>query len=261
MGKQFKLRTGARGVEWTDKTCNVISGCMHECRWQMPNGDVAVCYAETLAETGSRKPVYPHGFQHHYFHPSRIADLRSGSIPELIFVDSMSDMFASNVPDVQIRMMCDEMRKSPQHAYQSLTKAAPRLLKFLDDIPPNLWVGVSSPPDWFLKRHLTHDAQRRMLAKSLKVLHQVKATTGNIVWMSAEPISWDLTPVITENHPLDWIVIGAASSGRKYFQPNPEYVKSLLEVMDATQTAVFYKGNIRAMFQANDLGTPALNRW
>ena len=62
---------------------------------------------------------------------------------------------------------------------------------------------------------LTHKfcyrAQKSMLRRSLAVLREVKEKTGNIVWMSAEPISWDLTSVIDEQHPLDWIVVGAAS--------------------------------------------------
>ena len=100
-----------------------------------------------------------------------------------------------------------------------------------------------------------------MLRKSLAALKKVKERTGNIVWMSAEPVSWDLTEVIDTNHPLDWIVIGAASDGGKYFQPDPEHIRKLLTVMDATRTPVFYKGNIRPLFRDNDLGSDELNRW
>lgn len=49
---QFKPKTGGRGIEWCDETRNATGGCMHDCRWKMPNGEVAVCYAKTLAETG-----------------------------------------------------------------------------------------------------------------------------------------------------------------------------------------------------------------
>jgi hypothetical protein len=70
-----------------------------------------------------------------------------------------------------------------------------------------------------------------------------------------------LTEVIDRTHPLDWVVIGAASNGRRYFQPDPEHIRRLLLVMDATGTPVFYKGNIHGLFEANDLGTAELNRW
>ena len=84
---------------------------------------------------------------------------------------------------------------------------------------------------------------------------------GNLVWMSGEPISWDLTPIIRESHPLDWMVIGAASSGKHYFQPDPEHIGRLLTVMDASETPVFYKGNIRPLFEAQDFRSADLNRW
>jgi hypothetical protein len=56
-------------------------------------------------------------------------------------------------------------------------------------------------------------------------------------------------------------VVGAASNGRRYFQPDPEHIRKLLLVTDATRTPVFYKGNIREMFERNDLGTEELTRW
>ncbi len=50
MTVQFNPRTGGRGIEWCIETRNAIGGCMHECRWQMPDGSVAICYAEQFAE-------------------------------------------------------------------------------------------------------------------------------------------------------------------------------------------------------------------
>lgn len=79
--------------------------------------------------------------------------------------------------------------------------------------------------------------------------------------MSAEPVSWDLTDVIDDQHPLDWAVVGAASSGRKYYQPDPAHISKLLDVFDNTQTPVFFKGNIAGLFDDNDLGSDRLNRW
>jgi hypothetical protein len=142
-----------------------------------------------------------------------------------------------------------------------MTKASPSLLKYLDDLPPNLWAGVSSPPDWFGGNRLSRDQQERMLRKALDVLAAVKAKTGNLVWMSAEPVSWDLAGMLGDDHPLDWIVIGVASDGPRYFQPDPGHVRRLLELLDATGTPVFFKGNLRPLFDGHDFGSDALNRW
>ena len=260
MTKQYNAKTGGRGIEWCDETRNATGGCMHDCKWEMPDGTVAGCYAKALAESGVARAGYPHGFEHHYFRPEALKHLPSGKEPLLIFVDSMSDLFETNVPREHVDQVLDAMAKGPHHSYQSLTKAAPQILKYLDRLPANLWVGVSSPPDWFMGQRLSQKQQEAMLRRSLEVLAEVKAKTGNIVWMSAEPVSWDLTTVLNESHPLDWIIIGAASDGRRYFQPDAEHVRRLLKVMDATGTPVFYKGNIRPTFKT-DLGSPALNRW
>lgn len=260
MAEQHKKKTGARGIEWCDRTINVFAGCMHDCKWEMPDGTVAGCYAKSLATTGVAKVAYPHGFEHHYFRPDVIKQLTSKKTPELIFVDSMSDMFAPNVPADQLLQVFEAMSKAPWHVFQSLTKAAPQILKYIDKLPKNLWVGVSSPPDWMSGGKLNESQQKKMLKRFMDVLAIVKAETGNIVWMSAEPVSWDLTAVLDESHPLDWIVIGAASDGPRYFQPDAEHIQRLLELMDATKTPVFFKGNISDTIERG-FSSDALNRW
>jgi protein gp37 len=261
MPNQINLEIGSRGIEWCDETRNPIGGCLHDCKWQMPDGTVAGCYAKKLAEQGEAASAYPHGFAYHYWRPNAVKQLTQGKEPLLIFVDSMSDMFAANVPEEQVGVILDAIAKAPHHTYQCLTKAAPQLLKYVDQMPPNLWVGVSSPPDFFMGKRLSHHQQQAMLRRSLEVLAEVKHRTKNIVWMSAEPVSWDLTSVIDTSHPLDWIVIGAASNGPRYFQPDHNHVRNLLAVMDETKTPVFFKGNLRQLFKDHDLGRPELNRW
>ena len=98
MTMQFKKKTKGRGIEWCDETRNATGGCIHECKWEMPDGTVAICYAKELAESGVAKAGYPHGFEHHYWRPDALRKLTEGRTPRLIFCDSMSDMFAANVP-------------------------------------------------------------------------------------------------------------------------------------------------------------------
>ena len=45
MNKQDK-GNGKRGIEWTDYTWNPVGGCRHGCRWEMPDGAIALCCFE-----------------------------------------------------------------------------------------------------------------------------------------------------------------------------------------------------------------------
>ena len=64
--------------------------------------------------------------------------------------------------------------------------------------------------------------------------------------MSIEPLAWDIAPVLAAHRPLDWAVIGAASDGRIYHQPDPAHLENALAVLDKQGVPVFYKGNLIA---------------
>lgn len=260
---QHNIKTGARGIEWCSETRPVFGGCFHECRWRMPSGEIAKCYAEELAENGLAKGGYPHGFQHHYWRGEKsLRELVAGAAPELIFCDSMADMFGAWIPEEQLVTALAAMGTGGRHhTYQALTKAPKRLGKYAAALPPNLWAGISSAPDFFMGRELSRDQQERYMHAALQTLAAVRETTGNIVWMSVEPLSWNVAPIIAQYPALDWAIVGAASSGRKYYQPDAAHVDALLDVLDSQGVAVFYKGNIRPLFETYDFGTAAKNRW
>jgi hypothetical protein len=43
---------------------------------------------------------------------------------------------------------------------------------------------------------------------------------------------------------LSWAIIGAASRGYAYYQPDPEHLRGLLAVLDEQRVSVFMKGNL-----------------
>jgi protein gp37 len=109
MNKQHKS-PARRGIEWTDYTWNPVGGCQHACRWQMPDGSVAVCYAETVAERLATS-AYPHGFAHHYWRPEILQEPLKVKQPAKIFLDSMSDLMGGWVPDEQVEAVLDICRQ------------------------------------------------------------------------------------------------------------------------------------------------------
>jgi len=203
----------------------------------MPDGSIAECYAETIANRIAQK-VYVHGFEHHYWNPHKLGEPLRVKEPVRIFLDSMSDLMGHWVPEEQILEVLDVCRQAEWHTFQLLTKNAPRLLEF--EFPPNVWVGVSAPPSHMFGKALTFKQQQRMVTRQLDVLAQVSVP---VRWMSIEPLSFDIAPLL-HSSPLEWAVIGAATNGRKTYQPEPAWIANVLDVCDAQDTAVFFKGNL-----------------
>lgn len=252
MNKQLK-KDGGRGIEWTDFTWNPVGGCKHGCRWRMPDGTIAVCYAETTANT--MRNAYSNGFEHHYWRPHMLDDPLKQKAPARIFMDSMSDLMGNWVNEDQINLVFDHCRKAHWHHFQLLTKNAPRLLKF--EIPGNVWVGVSAPPTFMFRKELTPEQQCSMVNKQLDTLMVLKQRGQLVCWMSIEPLSFDISAIFREwlkddqtrahprGLPLDWAVIGAASNGPKYFQPEYYHCADLHDVLRANGVAIFHKGNLK----------------
>lgn len=242
MNKQKKFfsdgTTRSRGIEWTDYTYNPIAGCQHGCRWRMPDGKIARCYAENVAENLAQS-AYPNGFEFHYWKPEILDRPLRIATPSRIFVGSMADVFGAWATDEQINAVFEICRLAHWHTFLFLTKNAPRLLQF--DFPNNCWIGFSTPPDFMLGRELMQTQKDKMLHRALEVFEQVKA---RIKWVSVEPLSWDCAHIFAEHKSLEWAVIGAASNGKQYYQPNQAHVLNLLDYFDGVEIPVFFKGNL-----------------
>jgi protein gp37 len=236
MNKQQKNAT-RRGIEWTDFTWNPVRGCQHGCRWKMPDGTVAECYAETVAERVAQH-AYPDGFEHHYWNPQVLDEPLKMKTPSKIFLDSMSDLMGHWVPKNEILRVLEICAQAEWHQFQLLTKNAPRLLEF--EFPRNVWVGTSAPPSYMFGKQLSDIQQQRMVEKQLNVLHDTKAS---VKWMSIEPLSFDIAPLLKDSK-LQWAVIGAATNGSRTYQPKRVWVENLLQLLDEQDTKVFFKGNL-----------------
>lgn len=241
MNKQDK-GNGNRGIEWTDYTWNPVGGCKHACRWQMPDGSIARCYAESVAE-GVARAAYPQGFGAHYWNPQRLDEPPAVKEPSRIFLDSMSDLMGAWIPDDQVRRVLDACRATPRHEFQLLTKAPARLLKFADAFPKNVWIGVSMPPTVFMGHHLSPEQQARYMARTMDVFETLcERAPENILWLSLEPLSFDVAPLLRPV--VDWLVIGAATNGRTAYQPDRAHVENVLGFANHHGVPVFFKGNL-----------------
>ena len=251
-----KQRDG-KGIEWTQVinqdgtkrngyTWNVSGGCFHDCKWEMPNGTIAECYAKVQAESEQLKPFYPHGFKHHYWHEHRLEEPLKVKKPAGIFLDSMSDLMGHWVADDHIHAVLDICQQASQHIFFLLTKNPKRLLNF--DFPDNVWVGASSPPDYYKGSYLNSSQKNTFMSFTLQTLGKVDA---NVKWISFEPLSHDYSALVNAFHTsINWAVIGAASYKRQYIPPATDDFISMMAVLDSRNVPVFFKGNLKSLPEA-----------
>src|SRR5215212_3652904 len=138
--------TSRRGFTW-----NPIAGCLHDCEWNIA-GQRAECYAKTIAEKFTA--AYPDGFAAYYWHPKRLPEPLKETEPAGIFPDSMSDLFGNWVQEEHLAQVLDVMRKASWHVFQTLTKNTIGYRR-VNNLPPNLWPGISSPPDHMFKHEMS----------------------------------------------------------------------------------------------------------
>ncbi|MFK0112542.1 DUF5131 family protein [Streptomyces sp. NPDC091217] len=131
-------------IEWTDSTWNPVTGCTKV----SPGCDN--CYAETFAERwrGTAGHHFEDGFDI-TLRPDRLRLPMTWSTPRRVFLDSMSDLFHTDIPDHYIAQVWAVMALTPQHTYQVLTKRHGRMKALLSS--PTFWHLVAQQG----REHLT----------------------------------------------------------------------------------------------------------
>jgi protein gp37 len=252
MNRQGSKKNPTGGIEWTHilgpytgRTSNPIRGCQHACRWRMPDGKLAICYAEATAIRFPGKH-YEKGFGTITFDSRELLAIRSLKTPAGIFIDSMSDLFGKNVPREWIDLVIQTILDCPRHVFFSLTKNPARFRDFAGTWPPNWLVGISAPPTFMFGHELSLDQQIAWFTRGLEFLRDSPAAKR---WVSLEPLSFDVSKVLEEaDCPLDWAVIGAASNGAETFQPTEKNLVQALKVLAEKKTPLFFKGNLNRSF-------------
>lgn len=155
---------GKTNIAWANEVWNPVVGCT-----RLSEG-CDKCYAFALhdrrhvAWKRGRWPAAPEQyhlpFSHVTLHPERLDEPLHWRKPRRVFVNSVSDTFHDQVPDVFIDRIFATMARSPQHTYQLLSKRPERMLTYLsapermsavlramdepeDDANPEAWMPVA----------------------------------------------------------------------------------------------------------------------
>lgn len=114
--------------------------------------------------------------------------------PQVIFVNSMSDLFHKDVPFRFIEKVFSVMNQAHWHIFQVLTKRAERLEELSGRLPwaPNIWMGVSVETDRFAYR-----------------IDHLRRTGARIKFLSLEPLLGPLPALNLQG--IDWAIVGGES--------------------------------------------------
>jgi len=206
------------GIEWTESTWNPITGC------DKISPGCKHCYAERMAmrlkAMGHRN--YANGFEL-ALHEHILEQPFLWKKPQIIFVNSMSDLFHQDVPFSFIYKIFNVMRQASWHQFQILTKRSQRLRE-LDskiDWPDNVWMGVSVETSQYTYR-----------------IEHLRMTSAKIKFLSLEPL---LGPLPNLNlSKIDWVIVGG-ESGPGARPMAEEWVVSIRDQCLASEVPFFFK--------------------
>jgi protein gp37 len=205
-------------IEWTESTWNPVTGCTKI------SAGCKNCYAERMAKRlkamGNKN--YKNGFQV-TLHPHMLDKPFEWKKSQMVFVNSMSDLFHEEVPFEYIDRVFNVMRAAKKHTFQVLTKRAERLTELASHLewPENIWMGVSVEDN---------DVRHRV-----ELLRQVPA---HIRFLSLEPLLGPLYDL--DLRAIDWVIVGGESG--PYSRPmNEKWVQSLRDNCLSESVPFFFK--------------------
>lgn len=143
--------------------------------------------------------------------------------PQKIFVNSVSDLFHSNVPDEYIVRVFEVMNCASWHTFQVLTKRPGRLRRMTAMLPwsPNICIGVSIESDLFAPR-----------------ANAVRPIPTAVHMLSLEPLVGPLPSLDLRD--IHWVIVGG-ESGPNARPCNPEWVRDLRDRCADAEVAFFFK--------------------
>lgn len=185
--------------------------------------------------------------------------------PRMIFVCSMTDLFADFVPDEWLDKIFAVMALTPQHTYQVLTKRAGRMREYctrLHDEPvrdtlrricaawpgnapipeeikiplPNVWLGVSAEcqQEWDERtEHLRNTPAAIRFVSGEPLLGPIKA------WFTDDDGVFR-GPGYDDHVGIDWVIVGG-ESGPNARPMHPDWARSLRDQCAAAGVAFFFK--------------------
>lgn len=205
-------------IEWTNMTWNPTTGC------DKISAGCKFCYAEIMSRR--LKAMGQDKYKNEFdltIHEDALHVPYTWKKPQVVFVNSMSDLFHKDVPLWFIQKVFDVMNDCPQHVFQILTKRGDVLEAYspLLNWTENIWMGVSVED---------HRVEYR--------IENLRNTRAHIKFLSLEPLIGPLINLDLRN--IDWVIVGG-ESGRKPRPMKEEWIIEIMEQCKAAKVPFFFK--------------------
>jgi protein gp37 len=205
-------------IEWTETTWNPVTGCT-----KISTG-CENCYAERLAKRlkAMGQPNYRNGFRV-ACHDHALGLPLTWKKPQMVFVNSMSDLFHQAVPLEFIRKVFETMNSAKQHKFQILTKRSGRLRELASELEwtDNIWMGVTVETADFVAR-----------------LDDLRHVPASVRFVSFEPLLSRLGAVDLAD--IHWAIVGGESGpGARTIEA--DWVREIRDLCMEKEVAFFFK--------------------
>ena len=205
-------------IEWTEATWNPVTGCTKV------SPGCKHCYAERMALRlkAMGQPNYAAGFDVRLQLQALELPIR-WKRPQVVFVNSMSDLFHQDVPDEFIMRVFDSMSRAYWHQFQVLTKRSTRLAKISNRLVwrRNIWQGVSVENMDYVWR-----------------IEDLRVSGAHTRFLSLEPLLGPLPQLDLAG--IDWVIVGG-ESGPKARPMAKEWVLEIRDQCIAASVPFFFK--------------------
>ncbi|HEV7681195.1 MAG TPA: phage Gp37/Gp68 family protein [Pyrinomonadaceae bacterium] len=205
-------------IEWTEATWNPVTGCT-----KISPG-CKHCYAERMAFRlqAMGQANYRNAFDL-TLQPQTLVLPGKWKGPQVIFVNSMSDLFHKDVPLEYIQRVFEAMWLADQHVYQVLTKRSERLrlLSPFLEWASHIWMGVSVESQDYTSR-----------------IEDLRQTGAHVKFLSLEPLLGPLPSLDLGG--IDWVIVGG-ESGPSARPMREEWVLDIRDQCEIAGVHFFFK--------------------
>jgi protein gp37 len=218
-------------IEWTDATWNPVAGCT------ILTAGCTNCYAMRMAARLEAMGVEKYegltrksGGRAKWTGKIRLDNASldipaSWKKPRLVFVNSMSDLFHTDVPADFISEVWRVMGATPRHTYQILTKRPDRMAEILSmdnfEVLSNVWLGTSVEDSRVLHR-----------------LDELRAVPAAIRFVSYEPLIGSVAGASLAG--IHWAIVGG-ESGPNARPMDSKWIDEIFDQCTDADAAFFFK--------------------